>query len=119
METKQAFIGEYVNKAPRDRIALLMEHFGDLGSFRDNYRECMTGSSADTRKQTVNLMIDGFIMPIFKDLNCRRQQSHGISVLEKCQKWRKSKICHKAFGGCHGNKKKPIPGAADTCYESI
>ena len=38
-EAKQAFIGEYVNKAPRDRINLLMEHFGDFESFRDNYRE--------------------------------------------------------------------------------
>ena len=50
METKQAFIGEYVNKAPRDRISLLMEHFGDFEAFRDNYRECMIGSSDKCQK---------------------------------------------------------------------
>ena len=73
MEAKQAFIGEYVNKAPRDRISLLMEHFGDFGSFRDNYRECVINLMVMMREYNIRPGDDG--------LGVRVQTTSGTSKI--------------------------------------
>ena len=73
METKQAFIGEYVNKAPRDRISLLMEHFGDFEAFRDNYRECVINLMVMMREYNIRPGDDG--------LGVRVQTTSGTSKI--------------------------------------
>ena len=39
METKHIFIGDYINKSPKERIYHLLDNYKDFGKYRERYKD--------------------------------------------------------------------------------
>ena len=98
MEAKQTFIGEYINKSPRERVFQLMDHYGEFESFRDKYKGCVVS--------LIVMMKEYNIRPGDDDLGVRVQTTSGTShiteskaieryTIEEC--FEKRKITKKMF----------------------
>ena len=92
MEPKQTFIGEYVNRSPKERLYRLMDLYKDFASFLDDYKECVIDIMVVMREYQ--------LQPSDADLGVRVQTSGGTSnitaskaedrmLLEECFEQRK------------------------------
>ncbi len=87
METKHIFIGDYINKNPRERIYHLMDNYKDFGKYRESYKDNVVDLMVAMREYNIR--------PSDEDLGIRVQTSGGTSnitaskaleriVLENC-----------------------------------
>lgn len=71
METKQMFIGEYINKNPRQRIAQLLDNYGDFRRYREHYKRNVVELMEAIREYNIR--------PSEEDLGVRVQTTGGTS----------------------------------------
>lgn len=71
METKHIFIGDYINKNPRERIYHLMDNYKDFGKYRESYKDNVVDLMVAMREYNIR--------PSDEDLGIRVQTSGGTS----------------------------------------
>ena len=92
MEPKQTFIGEYVNRSPKERLYRLMDLYKDFAAFLDDYKEFVI--------DLMVMMREYQLQPSDADLGVRVQTSGATSnipaskaedrmILEECFEKRK------------------------------
>ena len=71
METKHIFIGDYINKNPKERIYQLLDNYKDFGKYREQYKENVVDLMVAMREYNIR--------PIDEDLGIRVQTTGGTS----------------------------------------
>ena len=86
METKHVFIGEYINKSPRERASILLRNYKDFKKYRERYKRNAVSLMAAMREYSLR--------PSDEDLGIRVQTTGGTSnitaskALERvCLEW--------------------------------